>query len=60
MAGSLGELVQILSAAGTNVERVRFFADNREESELGAEPHDKSNEKVCLSPELAGEAGDGG
>ena len=43
-ASSLGELLQILPAAGTDVEGVRFFADDGEESKLGAEPHGKISE----------------
>ena len=59
-ASSLGKEVQILPAAGTNGVGVRFFVDDAIKAELGAEPHDESNEKVCLSSELAGHAGDGG
>ena len=38
-ACSLGELIEILTAAGANMKGVWFFADDGEESELGAEPH---------------------
>ena len=39
-ASILGELIKILSAAGKNTKHVRFFADDGEETELSAEPHE--------------------
>ena len=38
-ASRLGELIEILTAAGTNMKGVRFFADDGKETELSAEPH---------------------
>ena len=43
-ASRLGKLIEILTAAGTNVEGVRFFTDDGEETELGAEPHGEFSE----------------
>ena len=40
-ASRLGKLIEILTAAGANMKHVRFFADDGEESELGAEPHER-------------------
>jgi hypothetical protein len=36
----MGKLIEILPAAGTNMKGVRFFADDRKEAELAAEPHE--------------------
>jgi hypothetical protein len=40
----LGELIEILPAAGANMKGVRFFADDGIETELDAEPHGKFSE----------------
>ena len=39
-ASSLGELIEILTAAGTNMKGVRVFADNGIKAELSAESHE--------------------
>lgn len=45
-ASSKSEFIQVLPAASANVEGVRFFANDGEESKLRAEPHGRSNQEV--------------
>ena len=54
-ASGLGELIEILPAAGTNMKGVRFFLDDGEETELGAEPHERLTGDVGLLSQQAGD-----